>query len=91
LAIVTGLYYIGKGGGVDENNPWYDKAKMESDNQFALEYVNMGLKEYPKHVDSLALKIKLLLLIGGRDKSTAIKLRADTQVCPYKIPLFLGL
>jgi len=68
LPIVIALYYIGKGGGVDDNNPWYDKAKMESDNQFALGYLNMGLKEYPKHVDSLALKIKLLLLIGGRDK-----------------------
>ncbi|KHD09719.1 hypothetical protein PN36_25475 [Candidatus Thiomargarita nelsonii] len=62
---------------VDDNNPWYNKAKMESDNQIALEYLNLGLDEYPKHVDSLVLKIKLLLLIGGRDKRAKAEKVAD--------------
>jgi hypothetical protein len=64
---------------------WYLKAikAMERGNKsIALEYVNKGLKEVsqntPKHVAGLlALKIKVLLLIGGNDNRTEARNVAD--------------
>jgi len=56
-------------------NPWYLKAMVALENgkkSIALEYINRGLKKIPKdapkHVAGLlALKIKVLLLIGGSE------------------------
>lgn len=65
------------------NNPWYSKAKaaMDSDNHLnARDYINTGLENFPKHVESLALKIKLLLLIGGRKDRDDAKNVADQNL-----------
>jgi len=55
---------------------------LNNDNKsIALDYVNRGLKKIPKnapeHTSLLALKIKLLLLIGGSDNRTVAKNVAD--------------
>jgi hypothetical protein len=56
-------------------NPWYSKAIVSLENgnkENALAYINKGLNKVPKNepkqiVILLALKIKVLLLIGGSD------------------------
>jgi len=66
-------------------NPWYLKAKaaLENDNRsIALQYINRGLEKTPKPTPQqfsslLALKIKVLLLIGGTDNQTKAKNIAD--------------
>jgi glucan phosphoethanolaminetransferase (alkaline phosphatase superfamily) len=62
-------------------SPWYFKAMaaLESGNQtIALEYVNRGLKKAPQNAPKqvaslLALKIKVLLLIGGEDNRVSAR------------------
>jgi hypothetical protein len=62
-------------------NPWYSKAMLalENDNkENALAYINKGLNKVPKNAPKqivilLALKIKVLLLIGGSDNQAKAK------------------
>jgi hypothetical protein len=57
------------------SNPWYSKAIVSLENgnkENALAYINKGLNKVPKNAPKqivilLALKIKVLLLIGGSD------------------------
>ncbi|OQW87988.1 MAG: hypothetical protein BWK78_08635 [Thiotrichaceae bacterium IS1] len=72
-------------------NPWYLKAidAMNRGNQsIALEYVNRGLKAVPQNTPKqvaslLALKIKVLLLMGGSDNRAAAKHLADQSYGCY--------
>lgn len=51
-------------------DPWYWKAQLalaRENKPVALEYTDIALKLEPKHLHSLVLKIKLLLLNGGHD------------------------
>lgn len=51
-------------------DPWYGKAQLalaRENRPVALKYTDKALKLEPKHLPSLVLKIKLLLLNGGHD------------------------
>lgn len=57
--------------------PWYWKARLalaRGNKHVSLNYLEEAFKRDPKHVQSLALKTKLLLLLGGRNMKKAKQL-----------------
>ena len=67
-----------------QNPEYFENAVTAMENEFysnSLDYVNTVLKKVPNHVASLALKIKLLLLIGGSENRNKAKKFAEQKYC----------